>query len=108
MPALARNADGDTLLFVHRAAAISSATSATWPSRPATTSTCRAARCGGSPPPTDAAFLLIQATGAHFTLPERGVLGPHAIFDPAVLETPSASTTRSAPHQDQAGEVASR
>ncbi len=32
--------------------------------------------------------LLIEATNNSFKLPERGILGPHAIFDPAALDTP--------------------
>jgi homogentisate 1,2-dioxygenase len=32
--------------------------------------------------------LLIEATGASYALPERGLLGDHALFDPAVLDTP--------------------
>lgn len=33
-------------------------------------------------------ILTIEATNSHFTLPDRGLLGPHAVFDPALLETP--------------------
>jgi len=33
-------------------------------------------------------ILIIEATNAHFTLPDRGLLGGHAIFDPAMLQTP--------------------
>ena len=32
--------------------------------------------------------LMIEATGGSFRLPEKGILGPHAIFDPAALFTP--------------------
>jgi homogentisate 1,2-dioxygenase len=32
---------------------------------------------------------MIEATGAHFGLPDRGLLGPTAQFDPAMLETPA-------------------
>jgi homogentisate 1,2-dioxygenase len=34
-------------------------------------------------------MLAIEATGSSFMLPDKGLLGPHAIFDPAVLETPA-------------------
>ena len=34
------------------------------------------------------ALLLIEATNASYTLPEHGLVGPHAIFDPAMLDTP--------------------
>lgn len=33
--------------------------------------------------------LLIEATNDSFQLPEKGIVGRHAIFDPAMLETPS-------------------
>ncbi len=33
-------------------------------------------------------ILTIEATNTHFTLPDRGLLGPHAIFDPALLRRP--------------------
>lgn len=33
-------------------------------------------------------ILLIEATGSAYQLPDRGMLGEHAQFDPAVLETP--------------------
>lgn len=33
-------------------------------------------------------ILMIEATNAHYTLPERGMLGPHAVFDPALLQSP--------------------
>jgi homogentisate 1,2-dioxygenase len=49
MPALARNADGDQLLFVHQGAGDLSATTGDWRSKPGTTSICPEARCGGWP-----------------------------------------------------------
>ena len=48
----------------------------------------RAARCGGCRPRRAHASLLIEATNDHFTLPDKGLVGPHAIFDPAMLDTP--------------------
>lgn len=35
-------------------------------------------------------LLVIEATGSRFRLPERGLLGRHALFDPAVVEVPEA------------------
>jgi homogentisate 1,2-dioxygenase len=88
MPALARNADGDQLLFVHEGAGelfcdygrLSYAAGdyvylprgTLWRLTPAT--------------PTS--LLMIEATNSHFGLPDRGLLGGHAQFDPAMLETP--------------------
>lgn len=34
-------------------------------------------------------FLMIEAVNDSFKLPEKGILGEHAIFDPAALETPA-------------------
>ena len=33
--------------------------------------------------------LMIEATNSSYMLPDKGLLGPHAIFDPAMLDTPS-------------------
>jgi homogentisate 1,2-dioxygenase len=33
-------------------------------------------------------ILMIEATNNHFQLPDKGLVGQHAIFDPAMLETP--------------------
>ena len=33
--------------------------------------------------------LMIEATGSSYMLPDKGMLGPHAIFDPAVLDVPA-------------------
>jgi homogentisate 1,2-dioxygenase len=33
-------------------------------------------------------LLLIEATGGSYQLPDKGLVGPHAIFDPAMLDVP--------------------
>lgn len=33
-------------------------------------------------------ILLIEATDSSYMLPDKGIVGPHAIFDPAMLDTP--------------------
>ena len=35
------------------------------------------------------AALLIEATNSSYSLPDKGLLGPHAIFDPALLDAPA-------------------
>ncbi|MDB5471014.1 MAG: homogentisate 1,2-dioxygenase [Caulobacter sp.] len=85
---LARNADGDQLLFVHAGAG---------------DLFCDFGRIGYGAgdylylprgtmwrlaPSEATAVLTIQATNSHYTLPDKGLLGPHAIFDPAMLDTP--------------------
>lgn len=103
MPSLARNADGDQLLFIHEGAAdlfcdyghlaveagdyLYLPRGTMW--RLKTTA--------------PASVLMIEATNGHFTLPDRGMLGPHAVFDPAVLDIPAMDEAFRA-HQEEAGE----
>jgi homogentisate 1,2-dioxygenase len=103
MPALARDADGDLLLFVHEGAGdlfcdyghiafeagdyLYLPRGTMW----------RLAPAGA------ASLLTIEATGEHFTLPDRGVLGPTAVFDPAILDTPVMDEAFVA-HQAEEGE----
>jgi homogentisate 1,2-dioxygenase len=103
MPALARNADGDQLLFVHAGAGdlfcdfgriayeagdyLYLPRGTLWRLRPAGPS----------------AFLMIQATNTHFVLPDKGMLGGHAVFDPAMLDTPVMDEAFRA-HQAEPGE----
>ena len=85
---LARNADGDELLFVHAARP-----------RPVLRLRPSGLRAGDYvmlprgtmwrlevAAPID--VLLIESTNASYRLPDRGLVGPHAIFDPAMLDTP--------------------
>lgn len=89
MDHLVRNADGDELLFVHNGAGhlfcdyghlvieagdyIVLPRSTTW--RLEVTS------------PLD--LLLIEATNSSYMLPDKGLVGPHAIFDQAMLDAPA-------------------
>ncbi|MES2895366.1 MAG: homogentisate 1,2-dioxygenase [Pseudomonadota bacterium] len=104
MPGLARNADGDQLLFVHQGRGdlfcdyghiayeagdyLYLPRGTMWRLSPAE--------------PT--AILTIQATNSHFTLPDKGLLGGHALFDPAMLDTPELNESFKA-HQLQDGET---
>ena len=88
MPALARNADGDDLLFIHGGngelfcdfghVAYSEGDYILLPR----------GTMWRLEPQTRTIMLLVEATNSAYQLPERGVLGPHAIFDPAALDTP--------------------
>ena len=89
MDHLARNADGDELVFVHRGAGelfcdyghlafeagdyIVLPRSTMWRIEPSETVTA----------------LLVQATNNAYRLPDRGIAGQHAVFDPDVLDTPA-------------------
>jgi homogentisate 1,2-dioxygenase len=104
MPALARNADGDTLLFVHAGSGDLFCDFGHLAFEAGDYLYLPRGTMWRLSPESPAAFLVIQATGTHFMLPERGVLGPHAVFDPAVLDTPKIDEAFRA-QQDGAGEV---
>ncbi len=88
MDRLVRNSDGDELLFIHEGEGdlycdwghltyrdgdyIVLPRGAMWRIEPRAATT----------------MLLIEATEGSYLMPERGLVGAHAIFDPAVLETP--------------------
>lgn len=102
MPALARNADGDQLLFVHEGQGDLLCDFGRIAYEPGDylylpRGTMWRLRCSE---PTK--VLMIQATGTHFTLPDRGLMGPHAIFDPAMLDTPEMDEVFRA-HQHEEG-----
>jgi homogentisate 1,2-dioxygenase len=89
MNSLCRNADGDWLLFIHEGAGnlfcdyghLSLVTGdycvipkgTLWRLEPSSPMT----------------MMLIEATEARYALPDKGMLGNHAIFDPALLDTPA-------------------
>ena len=89
MEQLVRNADGDELLFVHAGEGhlycdyghleiregdyVMLPRSTMW-------------RLESSAPMR---LLLVEATNSSYQLPDKGLLGPHAIFDPAMLDAPA-------------------
>ena len=89
MDHLVRNADGDELLFVHGGAAalfcdyghlrIESGDYVVLPRGTMWRLQCKA----------PVALLLVEATDSSYTLPEKGLVGEHAIFDPAMLDVPA-------------------
>ena len=103
MPALARNADGDQLLFVHQGQGelfcdygriayvpgdyLYLPRGTMWRLKPAELT----------------ALLMIQATNTHFSSPDKGLLGGHALYDPAMLDTPQMDDAFRA-HQAEEGE----
>ncbi|HEV7691406.1 MAG TPA: homogentisate 1,2-dioxygenase [Hyphomonadaceae bacterium] len=84
---LARNADGDTLLFIHEG---TGDLFTDWGHLPVEPGDYIYMPRGAMFALDGGAFrvLTIEATNTHFTLPDRGLLGPHAFFDPAMLESP--------------------
>ena len=89
MPALARNADGDQLLFLHAGRGEFycdyghlSVTAGDYVVIPRGT-------MWRIEPADPMSLLLLEATGSSYQLPDRGIAGAHAIFDPAILDVPA-------------------
>ncbi|HEX7006213.1 MAG TPA: homogentisate 1,2-dioxygenase [Alphaproteobacteria bacterium] len=88
MKRLARNGDGDELLFVHSGAGDLYCDFGHLPFRDGDyimlpRGTMWRVECDGA-----AEFLLIEATNDSYHLPDKGLVGRHAIFDPAMLDAP--------------------
>jgi homogentisate 1,2-dioxygenase len=88
MPMLQRNADGDVLLFIHQGEGALFCDFGHMTYSEGDYILLPRGTMWRLEPSAPTASLLIEATNSHFKLPERGLLGPHAIFDPAALETP--------------------
>jgi len=89
MDHLVRNADGDDLMFVHRGTAELfcdyghlSIVAGDYVVIPRGTLWRVATK-------EQFAALLIEATNNSYSLPDKGLLGPHALFDPAMLDAPA-------------------
>ena len=102
MPGLARNADGDQLLFVHAGAGDLYCDFGRLPYEAGDYLYLPRGTMWRLAPAAPTAVLMIQATGGHFTLPDKGLLGPHALFDPALLATPQMDDAFRA-HQAEEG-----
>jgi len=105
MPSLARNADGDQLLFVHEGRGDLFSDYGRIAFEAGDYLYLPRGTLWRLAPQGPAALLMIEATGSHFTLPDRGMLGPHAVFDPAMLDTPEMDEAFRA-HQAEPGEFA--
>ncbi len=86
METLARNGDGDELLFVHEGGGELFCDHGHLRLRDGDYVVLPRGTMWRLEPSGDATLLLIEATGEGFGLPERGLLGRHALFDPAVLD----------------------
>ncbi len=88
MDHLVRNADGDELLFVHQGKGALFCDYGRLAYGEGDYIVLPRGTMWRIEPKGACVFLLIEATNDSFRLPDKGLLGPHAIFDPAVLETP--------------------
>ena len=88
MPRLQRNADGDVLLFMHEGSGELFCDFGHMGYRDGDYILLPRGTMWRLEPKAPTTALLIEATNGSYKLPERGILGPHAFFDPAALETP--------------------
>ena len=103
MPALARNADGDQLLFIHYGEGDLFCDYGRLPFEAGDYIYMPRGAMWRLSPAAGAAVLMIEATNGHYRLPDRGLLGPTAVFDPAVLTTPSMDEAFRV-HQEETGD----
>lgn len=85
---LVRNSDGDQLLFVHAGAGALFCDYGHLDYREGDYLVIPRGTMWRLEPAQSTVALMIEATNDHFTLPEKGLVGRHAIFDPAILDTP--------------------
>lgn len=85
---LARNADGDDLLFVHEGGGDLFCDYGHLQVRDGDYVLLPRGTAWRLEPAAPSFLLLLEATGDSFRLPDRGLLGEHALFDPAVLDVP--------------------
>jgi homogentisate 1,2-dioxygenase len=88
MAALARNADGDELLFVHEGAGDVFCDFGHLAYRDGDYLLLPRGTMWRLEPKALTTALMIECTNGSYKLPDRGLLGPHAFFDPAALDTP--------------------
>jgi homogentisate 1,2-dioxygenase len=88
LPHLIRNSDGDTLLFIHAGEGDLFCDFGHLSYREGDYVLLPRGTMWRLEPGVRTISLLIEATNGSYKLPERGILGPHALFDPAALDTP--------------------
>jgi homogentisate 1,2-dioxygenase len=88
MPYLFRNADADELLFVHAGAGRIETDFGALAYEPRDYLVIPRGTLYRLAPTTETRLLIVETTG-ELAVPERGMLGQHALFDPAVLRVPS-------------------
>jgi homogentisate 1,2-dioxygenase len=88
MTELARNSDGDQMLFVHEGAGELFCDYGHMEYRDGDYIVIPRGTMWRLSPAKPTMSLMIEATNDHFTLPDKGITGRHAPFDPAMLDTP--------------------
>jgi homogentisate 1,2-dioxygenase len=89
-PEFLRDADGDQLFFVHHGAGTLRTEYGPLAYRPGDHLVVPRGTTYRVEPETPTQLLVVEANESRFGLPDKGLLGRHALFDPAMLEVPEA------------------
>jgi len=101
MPELARNGDGDQLLFIHTGQADLYCDFGHLAVEAGDYVYLPRGTMWRLDPSEPLSVLMIEATNTHYTLPDKGLVGPHAIFDPAMLDAPEMDEAFRAQQADE-------
>lgn len=93
MQKLARNADGDELLFIHQGAGELFCDYGHLHIEQGDYVVLPRATMWRIEPDSSMQILMIEATNDSYQLPEKGMVGPHAVFDAGMLDTPKINQT---------------
>ena len=88
MDRLARNADGDELLFVHSGSGVLFCDYGRMAFRDGDYIVIPRSTTWRIETSEEVSLLMIQASNSAYQLPDKGLVGPHAVFDPAMLDVP--------------------
>ncbi len=102
MPRLARNADGDELLFLHAGVGELYCDFGRLPIEAGDYVVLPRGTMWRIESAAPLDVLMIEATNSSYQLPDKGLVGNHAIFDPAVLDTPRIDAEFLAQQSDDA------
>ncbi len=105
MPHLVRNADGDELLFIHQGEAQLFCDHGHLAIREGDYVVLPRGELWRIEIDQPLVALLIEATNTSYQLPEKGLVGQHAIFDPAIIDTPSINDAFKAQQHEQTTHV---
>jgi homogentisate 1,2-dioxygenase len=108
MDHLVRNGDGDELLFVHEGAAELYCDYGHLSLREGDYLMLPRGTLWRVEIESPLTVLLIEASGDSYRFPEKGIVGAHAVFDPAVLDTPAIDEAFLAQQNDSPWRVAAK
>lgn len=88
MDHLVRNGDGDELLFIHEGSGDLYCDFGHMPYRDGDYVVLPRGSMWRLDAQSSTRLMMVEATNSSYQLPDKGLVGPHAIFDPAILDTP--------------------